>query len=224
MKLPKETNAHGKWYDDACGTAFAMELVGERWSLLIVRELMFGPLRFSDLRAGLPGISAKVLTERLGGLEGAGILVRRTLPPPGKVQVYELTRWGYAADVAIMELGRWAALSTRHDPTLPLSPASLMMSFRTMIDHAAAGALSADLGFAVAGQEFRARLADGELNIARGEVAGADAILRAPDAALVAAHVYGDVPLANLPGVAVEGDADLLARFAALIFLPPRIG
>ena len=68
MELQKETKQgkrHGKWYDDACGTAFALELVGERWSLLIVRELMFGGRRFSDLRAGLPGISAKVLSERL---------------------------------------------------------------------------------------------------------------------------------------------------------------
>ena len=87
MKLQKETkNAtnryevaqkHGRWYDDACGTAFALELVGERWSLLIVRELMFGGRRFSDLRAGLPGISAKVLTERLEGMEAAGKIVQR---------------------------------------------------------------------------------------------------------------------------------------------------
>ena len=72
MKSQKETNpppaAHGRWYDDACGTAFGLELLGERWSLLIVRELFFGPRRFSDIRAELPGISAKVLTERLAGL------------------------------------------------------------------------------------------------------------------------------------------------------------
>jgi len=86
MKLQKETeprrpdaDVHGRWYNDACGTAFGMELVGERWSLLIVRELMFGALRFSALRANLPGISAKVLTERLEKLEGAGVLVHRTL-------------------------------------------------------------------------------------------------------------------------------------------------
>ena len=70
-----------------------MELVGERWSLLIVRELMLGARRFSDIRARLPGISAKVLTERLLSLEEAGVLMRRQLPPPGKAQVYELTAW-----------------------------------------------------------------------------------------------------------------------------------
>ena len=77
MKLQNETKVHGKWYGDACGTAFAMELVGERWSLLIVRALMLGARRFSDIRASLPGISAKVLTERLGSLDEAGVLVRR---------------------------------------------------------------------------------------------------------------------------------------------------
>lgn len=142
MKLQKETSKkngssqaarHGRWYDDACGTAFAMELVGERWTLLIVRELMFGPRRFSDLRASLPGISAKTLTERLEAMQGAGIALRRELPSPGRVQVYELTEWGYRAEIAVMELGRWAALSPGHDPTLPLSAASMMMSLRTML-------------------------------------------------------------------------------------------
>ncbi|MGQ0589620.1 MAG: winged helix-turn-helix transcriptional regulator, partial [Sphingosinicella sp.] len=66
-------------------------MVGERWALLVMRELMLGPKRFRDLRADLPGISAYVLTQRLEGLEKAGILVRRQLPPPASVQVYELT-------------------------------------------------------------------------------------------------------------------------------------
>src|SRR6478609_5086571 len=143
MKLQKETESalqrHGRWYGDACGTAFAMELVGERWSLLIVRELMFGGRRFSDLRGALPGISAKVLSERLDGMEAAGIVRRAAHHQAPGVRLYELTEWGQRADVAIMELGRWAAMSPRHDPTLPLSPASLMMSFRTMFDAALAG-------------------------------------------------------------------------------------
>ena len=78
-------------YDDACGTAHALELIGERWALLVLRELLLGPRRFSDLRADLPAISANVLTQRLGDLEQAGLLTRRKLPPPASVQVYELT-------------------------------------------------------------------------------------------------------------------------------------
>ncbi len=173
MKLQKETDSsrelHGKWYQDACGTAFAMEIVGERWSILIIRELMLGGRRFSDLRASLPGISAKVLTERLGGLESAGVLARRKLPPPASSQVYELTEWGYLAEPAIQELGRWAARSPQHNPQLPLSPVSFMLSLRTMIDRAAARLLDVSVGVTVAGESFVAELRGGQMPVRRAE-------------------------------------------------------
>lgn len=223
MKLQKET-PHGKWYDDACGTAFALEVIGERWALLVLRELMFGPLRFTDLKAALPGISAKVLTERLTGLEAAGVLTRHTLPPPSGAQVYLLTEWGLMAEPMIQEMGRWAARSTCHDPRLPLSPVSLMLSLRTMLDRKAAKGLSADVGFAVAGQEFRARLGNRKLPITREPVLGADIVVRAPDAALVAATIYAGIPVADLPGLAIEGDLRAWKRFAALFNLPPKVG
>src|SRR4051812_27230271 len=98
MRSGKITKTAQRWYDDACGAAHGLELLGERWSLLVVRELMFGPRRFGELRAGLPGISANILTQRLAGLEAAGILVRRKLPPPASVQVYALTPWGQEVD------------------------------------------------------------------------------------------------------------------------------
>src|SRR3546814_11462080 len=85
-------------YDDACGTAHALDLVGERWALLVMRELMLGSKRFSTLRADLPGISANVLTQRLEGIEAAGIVVRRKLTPPSGAQVYEHTEWGIEAE------------------------------------------------------------------------------------------------------------------------------
>src|ERR671939_321016 len=85
-------------YGDACAAAHALDLVGERWALLVMRELMLGPKRFSDLRADLPGLSANVLTQRLESLESSGLLVRRKLPPPASAQVYELTPWGYAVE------------------------------------------------------------------------------------------------------------------------------
>ena len=103
-------------YDDACGTAHALDLVGERWALLVMRELMLGPKRFSDIRADLPGISANMLTQRLEGLEAAGVLVRRRLPPPASAQVYELTPWGYEAEPIFQVLGRWAARSPEPRP------------------------------------------------------------------------------------------------------------
>jgi len=223
MELPKET-LHGKWYDDACGTAFALEVIGERWALLVVRELMLGPLRFSDLRGGLPGISAKILTERLAGLERAGVVQRRQLPPPAAAQVYALTEWGLLAEPAIQELGRWAARSPAHDPQLPLSPVSLMMSLRTMLDRKAARDVTADVGFAIAGQEFRARLADRKLPIVREPVAGAEVIARAPQAALIAGAIYDGLDPADLTGLSITGDLRQWRRFARLFSLPPKVG
>lgn len=223
MELHKDIK-HGKWYADACGTAFAMELIGERWALLVVRELMLGPLRFTDLRAGLPGISAKVLSERLAGLEAAGVVVRSTLPPPAGTPVYELTAWGYLAEPAIQELGRWAARSSLHDPMLPLSPVSLMLSFRTMLVRGRAKGAMADIGFDIGGQQFRARLADRKLPITRETAAGAQAIFRAPFAPLIAGHFYAKIPLAELSGLVIEGNVKVAERFVSLFELPPKIG
>ena len=226
MKLQKETKPHGKWYDDACGTAFALELVGERWSLLIVRELMFGPRRFTDLRGGLPAISAKVLAERLEGLERAGIVCRRQLAPPAANQVYELTGLGYAADGAIMELGRWAARSPAHDPTLPLSAASLMMSFRTMFDAVRAGNLVLAGAMTIGKEHFSLGVSEGGLTVARGTTAGAQFAMAAPSAMPIAAAVYGKVPLAALAeqGFTLAGDETQARRFIDLFHLPPKFG
>lgn len=217
---------HGRWYADACGTAFAMELIGERWSLMIVRELMLGPRRFSDLRASLPGISAKVLTERLASLEEVGALRREKLPPPANVQVYALTQWGYAAEPAIQELGRWAAQHSGHDPMLPLSPVSLMMSLRTMLDKEAARSLEGQVGFAIGEAQFTAKLADGELPIGRGLDASANVVLRAPDAGVMAALIYAEAPVEELEreaGLVIEGDRALALRFVRLFRLPAKL-
>lgn len=230
MKLPKVTSVkeagHGKWYADACGTAFAMELVGERWALLIVRELMLGARRFSDLRASLPGISARVLTERLAGLESAGVLTRRHLPPPGRVQVYELTEWGYAAEPLIQETGRWAARSSAHDPTLPLSPVSLMMSLRTMADYRQTGTIRGRIGFVIGDESFVVEPGEDSLPICRAPVDGADAVLRAPLASVIAGGIYAGVPWEALEaeaGLVIEGDRDLAMRFVALFSLPDKL-
>jgi DNA-binding HxlR family transcriptional regulator len=213
-KLPRE-----RWYDDACGTAMAMELVGERWSLLIVRELMFGPRRFNELRSGLPGISANVLTQRLEGLESSGILARRKLPPPASVQVYELTPLGYAAETVIKELGRWAARSPLHDPTLPLSAASIMLSFRTMLDAERAKGIDAMIGFRFGDEAFQAHLANGAISIARGEPDDAIVVFTCTPVEL-AALVYGGAPLDS---VALEGSRAVAARFVTLFPLPAKL-
>ncbi len=204
-----------------------MELIGERWSLMIVRELMLGPRRFSDLRASLPGISAKVLTERLASLEEVGVLRREKLPPPAGVQVYALTKWGLAAEPALQELGRWAAMHPGHDPMLPLSPVSLMISMRTMFLAGAAGTVRARIGFVVAGEQFVSEVADGTLEVRRGEVSAGDAVLRSPNASIIAALLYAKIPADQLEregGLAIEGDRPLALRYAALFELPDKLG
>jgi DNA-binding HxlR family transcriptional regulator len=234
MKLRKETKRrvsgekrarHGKWYDDACGTAFALELIGERWSLLIVRELMFGGRRFGELRGGLPGISAKVLTERLESLEAAGIVLRRQLPPPASAQIYELTPWGYGAEVAIRELGRWAATSPRHDPTLPLSPASLMLSLRAMFVPERAGGMALSGVIRIGVERFFVRVVDGVFTAGRGEIDAPDFVVTAPEAPPIAALIHGKFPARELAhmGLLVEGDGAGLQRFVDLFLLPEKL-
>ena len=218
MKSQKLTE--WRWYDDACGTALAMELVGERWSLLIVRELMFGPRRFADLRRGVPGIGANVLSQRLAGLAAVGILARRRLPAPVSADAYQLTPFGLASEPAIQALGRWAVTSPLHDPTLPLSPASLMMSFRTMY---AGGIEGGRVGFRLGEDGFVAALGDA-IGIQRADPAGADALVEAAPEA-VAGWIYGGVPLPVLEGegaVRLDGDRALLDRFARAFPLPAK--
>jgi DNA-binding HxlR family transcriptional regulator len=223
MKLAKTTK---RIYDDACGAAHALDLVGERWALLVMRELMMGPKRFSDLKADLPGISANVLTQRLEGLEAAGILVRRKLPPPAPAQVYELTPWGYESEPIFQTLGRWAARSPTHDPRLPLSAVSLLLSFRTMFDPARGEAFRAVAGLELGRESYVLRIADCEVLAERGGTAGVDFVLRgAPP--MVAAAVYGGQPLDALEAAGalqVEGDRQLAERFVTLFPLPPKVG
>src|SRR3712207_2209728 len=103
-------------YDDGCAAAHALDLIGERWALLIVRELLLGPKRFTDLRAGLPGASADVLAQRLREMTESGVVRRRKLPPPAGSEVYELTDWGAGLEPVVTHLGRWGSASQSLDP------------------------------------------------------------------------------------------------------------
>lgn len=225
MKLKKTTKSL-RSYNDACGTAHALDLIGERWALLVIRELMLGPKRFSDLKSDLPGISANVLTQRLEGLEANGLVRRRRLPPPAAAQVYELSPWGYEAEPIIQSLGRWATRSPGHDPTLPLSATSLMLSFRTMQSPKRLGDLCARVGFRIDGEGFVAEIGDGIVHTRRGDPEEGEAVLTG-SAPAIAAAVYGGVPfevLAAAGALRVEGDQALARRFATFFPLPPKVG
>lgn len=231
MKLEKVTSKAGRRYHDACGAAHGLDLVGERWALLVMRELMFGPRRFGDLKGDLCGVSANVLTQRLEGLEAAGIVRRRKLPPPASVQVYELTDWGYEAQPVFEVLGRWAARSPQHDPSLPISAISVMMSLRTMFDveaWEASGAPETAMGFIFGEQLFRAWIANGELTSIRvadeAELAGCDAVFTGVPVS-VPQFVYGKRPLADMAAegdLTVTGDRAAAERFQTWFDLPDK--
>jgi len=223
MQLEKTTKLRQieekRHYDDACGLAHALELVGERWALIVMRELMFGPRRFSELRADLPGISANVLTQRLGELEQRGLVRRVQLPPPASVQVYEATGWGLEAAPVIRELGRWAVRSPRHDPGLFVSPVSIMMSLQTMFDADRAGDLRGRFGFRFGHTGFVADIGDGTIDVRRGDPVGSDVLFNA-DPGAIAGVLYGGAPFET---VDVSGDRTLAKRFVTLFPLPPKV-
>jgi DNA-binding HxlR family transcriptional regulator len=195
-------------------------LIGDRWTLLVLREMMLGARRFSELRADLPGLSANVLTQRLAELEERGLVMRKRLPPPASVQDYEATEWGLEAEAIVQALGRWAARSPRHDPTLPLSAVSILLSFRTMISAERARGFAGRIGFRFGDESYLARVAAGGIEVARDDLSGADAVITAAPTA-IAAVVYGGAPVDT---IAIEGDRALAERFLTLFVLPPKAG
>ncbi len=223
MQLEKITNKRQtelkRGYDDACGTAHGLELVGDRWALLVMRELLLGPRRFSDLRRDLPGISANVLKQRLDELEGRGLLRKVRLPPPAARDAYQATPWGLEIEPVIQALGRFAARSPGHDPTLPLSPVSLMISFRTMLDEKTARGFEGRIGLLIGEDSFVVRVRKERLRVARAPLDGVDATITG-SAEAIAAVVYGGAPA---EGLAIGGDEALARRFLCLFTLPPKV-
>jgi DNA-binding HxlR family transcriptional regulator len=206
-------------YDDACGLAHALELIGERWALLVMRELMFGPRRFSELKADLPGISANVLTQRLAELEDRGLVRKTRLPPPASVQVYEATDWGLEAAPVLRELGKWAVRSQCHDPSRPVSHVSIMMSQETMFDPQRAASFTCRAGFRFGDTAYSAVVGKGRIEVRRGEPGHCDFVVTATPGQL-AGVLYGGAPLESL---AIEGDIERARRYVALFPLPPKV-
>jgi len=209
-------------YDDGCATAHALDIIGERWGLLIARELMLGPKRFTDLRTGLPGISPNVLTQRLEELEQASVVRRRKLPPPAGAWVYELTDWGLGLEPVLMALGRWAVRSPTLPQDAPLGVDALILSFRTMFDPHAAADFTASLELRLGENTFRADIADGRMELARGSANRPDAVIET-DSDTLAALVYGGGKLTEAlrsGGLKIEGDKAVVKRFLALFPMP----
>jgi len=223
MQLEKVTKRHSdreqKRFDDACGLAHAMELLGERWAMLVLRELAYGPRRFSELKADLQGISANVLTQRLNELEARGLVRKTRLPPPASVQVYESTPWGLEAIPVIANLGKWAARSPLHNPALRMSHVSVVMSFQTLLSPERAEGLDVRVGFRFGDAAYVTHVHDGQLDIERRDPEGADVILIGTPSE-IAAVIHGGAPFET---IRVEGDLPLARRFATLFPLPEKV-
>lgn len=206
-------------YEDACGLAHALDLIGERWAMLVLRELAYGPRRFSGLKRDLTGISANVLSQRLNELEARGLVRKAKLPPPASVQVYEATQWGLEAVPVIANLGRWAARSPLHDRTLPMSHVSIIMSLQTLISPERAAGVHMRAGFRLGDADYVTTIHDGRLDVERREPVDCALIFTGSPTA-VAGVIHGGAPFETIE---VEGDLDAARRFIDLFVLPDKV-
>ena len=209
-------------YGESCAAAHALDLVGERWALLVARELILGPKRFTDLRAGVLHAGSNVLAQRLRELEQVGVVRRRKLPPPAGAWVYELTDWGRELEPVLAGLGRWGARSPLLDPDAGMSLDATILALRTTFAPAAAKGLRATYALRVGDDAFRVRIAGGRLELERGEPDSPDATLETDQRTLGALALTG-LPLAEaLAGgtATVTGDVPALERFLTLFPLP----
>jgi DNA-binding HxlR family transcriptional regulator len=201
-----------------------MDLVGERWAVLVLRELAFGPKRFTDLRAGLPSASPNVLSQRLRELDATGIIRRRRLAPPAGSWVYELTDWGKRIEPALRELGRWAASS----PTFPdeghMSTDAMAMSMDTMFQASAASGFEATFALRLGEADYRLEVSAGALQITRAESGEATARIETDPGTWVGliyqGKTIGDAERAGL--LRIEGDRKAVERLTTLFELPER--
>jgi DNA-binding HxlR family transcriptional regulator len=202
-------------YADPCGIARALDVIGERWALLIVRELLFGPKRFTDLRGGLPDASPNVLSQRLRELEGGGVVQRSA----GGAAAYELTEWGRGLHPILLALGVWGARSP-HRPAGALGPDALMVALEATFQPAKAKGAPACVAVELGEARFTAQLGDGALSITRGAPPAPDAVL-ATDAATLRAVAFGDQPLEDAP-IAISGDPRAARRLLRAFARPTR--
>ena len=197
-------------YGDRCGIARALDLVGERWALLVVRELLLGPKRFTDLRAGLPNIGPDVLSQRLRELEERGVVRRDKLPPPAASQVYELTDWGRELEPIVLGLGRWGSQAPVPSADAPLGPDAAMLALKTMFEPA--DGFRARLEVRFREHHYDVRVDGAELQIVRGSAEHPDATI-ATDPGTLATVLWHN---GDAKSVTVDGDREVFRRFQDL--------
>jgi DNA-binding HxlR family transcriptional regulator len=209
-------------YGDGCGIAHALDLVGERWALLVVRELLLGPKRFTDLREGLPNASPNVLAQRLRDLEQGAIVRRRKLAPPAGSWIYELTDWGRELKPMLISLGSWAIRSPSFPRDLPISTDSVILALNTFFDADAAGDLAARYELRLGESTFDLRVAERAIAVDRGAAEDPDATI-ATDTATFSALIWDGRELGEAlraGDITVEGDHTAASRLLELFPQP----
>ncbi|HEY4008138.1 MAG TPA: winged helix-turn-helix transcriptional regulator [Pseudonocardia sp.] len=211
-------------YQDPCGVARALDAVGERWALLVVRELLLGPKRFADLARALTGMSQNVLTQRLRELEEAGVLTRRFLGPPTSSRVYELSPWGVELEPVLLALGRWGSRAEL-DADRQLSTDALVLALRTTFDPARSGGLTALIQLRLGNDSFVTEVGPGGLRISRGSAEEPVATVAA-DSATLRAVMFAGRPLIDAESageLSLRGDRSVAVRFLAGFARPTGI-
>jgi DNA-binding HxlR family transcriptional regulator len=198
-------------YGDACGVARALDVVGERWALLVVRELLLGPKRFTDLRVGLPHVSPDVLSQRLRELERAGVVRRDTLAPPAASRVYELTDRGRRLEPVVLELGRWGSQAPFPPGEARLGADSAMIALKTMFDPGKARDLTVSYELRLGDQRFHARVAEGRFEVTGGGADEPDAVIATDPGTLAAVLWHG-----RARDFTIDGDERAVDRFLDL--------
>jgi len=211
-------------YNQYCGLAYALDIVGERWTLLIIRELMAGPRRFTDLLEGLPGVSTNLLTERLKELEQQGLLRQRRLPPPAASAVYELTSVGLELEQSLLELGRWGSqfVPASPDGAKLLHASSYALTLKTFFRPELAQGLEATYELHVDDEVLQVRFAEGDLRVRQGEAHNPDAVFYTDTPTylgLLAGQIDPDDALKQ-GLIRVERDPSALHRFLDICGLP----
>ncbi len=209
-------------YGDRCGVARALDLVGERWALLVVRELLLGPKRFTDLRAGLPHVSPDILAQRLRELEDTGIVRRGTLPPPAASRIYELTERGHELEPVVIALGRFGSVAPFPPGEAEIGVDAVVVALKSLFAPGAADGLSATYELRLGEQRFRVRVADGRIDVARGSAEAPDATIETDPGTLASVLWHGrGLDEARRSGdVAIAGDRRAVTRFVGLFPIP----
>jgi DNA-binding HxlR family transcriptional regulator len=220
---PRTRPRSGRSYRQYCAVARGLDVVGERWTLLIVRDLLTGPKRYTDLLAGLPGIGTNLLATRLRELEEQGLVTRRVLPPPAGSTVYELTDVGQALEPVVLALGRWGRrlLGARREDDF-LSANAYLLAMRAGFRAEAATGVRETYELRVGQQVFAVRVEDRQCTTREGQPAAADVVLTM-DVSTLGALLHGELSAEEALAsgqVTVEGDAAALQRFVQLFALP----